>query len=294
MHPTIIHFFSKHTRSQQIPEIILNKDISCIIPTKDREYLVEKAIRSVINQNTGLSIEIIMVDDGSSDSTIERISRLFPDVIIVRTANAGPGKARNLGAGKSSSDILMFLDSDDEWLPDHAESLYQIIKNGHEFAYGITINHNEVSGGEFLIPESGKGYKGDCFRNMARWCFTVPSSVAVTKKAFNFVGGFPDMDRGEDWAFFLELSAEFSFGFCEKIITRRMLHEGSLCSAYGLAPKIENLLINIKKVVEISGKADAALTNFFDQAMNITRKEGTSWKTFQDFFTATKNLEPRL
>ncbi|WP_027357964.1 glycosyltransferase family 2 protein [Desulforegula conservatrix] len=272
----------------------MNKDISCIIPTKDREHLVEKAIRSVISQNTSLSIEIIMVDDGSSDSTIERISRLFPNIIIVKTANTGPGKARNLGVDASSSEILMFLDSDDEWLPDHAESLYKIIKSGHEFAYGITLNHNEVSGGEFLIPENGKGYRGDCFRNMARWCFTVPSSAAVTKKAFDSAGGFPELNRGEDWAFFLKLSSEFSFGFCEKVISRRMLHEGSLCSADSLAPKIENLLINIKKVVEASGRADATLIHFFDQAMNITRKEGTSWKTFQDFFTATKNLEPRL
>lgn len=272
----------------------MNKDISCIIPTKNREYLVEKAIKSVISQNTSLGIEIILVDDGSSDSTIQIISKLFPDVVIVATENAGPGKARNLGVSASSSEIIMFLDSDDEWLPDHAESLYEIIKSGNEFAYGITLNHNEVSGGEFLIPENGKGYRGDCFRNMARWCFTVPSCAAVTKKAFDFVGGLPEMDRGEDWAFFLKLSAEFSFGFCEKIISRRMLHEGSLCSAESLAPKIENLLINIKKVVETSGRADATLVHFFDQAMNITRKEGQSWKTFQDFFTATKNLEPRL
>lgn len=269
-------------------------DISCVIPTKDRADLVEKAIRSVITQSTDLGIEIIIVDDGSSDSTCEMITSMYPDIILVKTRNAGPGKARNLGVKESSSDIIMFLDSDDEWMPDHAESLYEIITKGHEFAYAITLNHNEVSGGKFFIPEKGKGHTGDCFKKMARWCFTVPSSVAVTRRAFESVGGFPHMDRGEDWAFFLKLSAEFNFGFCEKIITRRMLHEGSLCSAESLAPKIINLLINIKKVVERSERADATLINFFDQAMNITRKEGQSWKTFQDFFTATKNLEPHL
>lgn len=285
-----------HTRPRPnpAPEIILHKDISCIIPTKDRRSLVEKAIRSVISQKTGLSIEIIMVDDGSRDNTPEIISALFPGVVIVKTSDAGPGRARNLGVCKSSSDILMFLDSDDEWLPDHAESLYEIMKNGYEIAYGITVNHNEVSGGSFLIPENGQGHGGDCFKNMARWCFTVPSSVGVTKKAFESVGGFPETDRGEDWEFFLRLSSEFNFGFCGKIISKRMLHGGSLCSSENLAPKIERLLANIKKVVEKSGRSDADLINFFDQAMNITRKEGASWKTFQDFFTATRNLEPRL
>ena len=270
----------------------MKKGISCIIPTKDRALMVEKAIRSVLNQKSVFPIEIVMVDDGSSDNTVEIISREFPDVIIVKTKNAGPGKARNLGAMQSSSDILMFLDSDDEWLPDHAEALFSLIGKGHEFAYGITLNKNEVSGGEFFIPDDGKGCSGDCFRKMARWCFTVPSSVAVTRAAFEALGGFPEIFRGEDWAFFLKFASEFSFGFCEKIITIRKLHTNSLCSASNLSSEIEGMLSTIKNILKNSGRHDSIMLDFFDQAIAITRKEGKSWKTFQDFFTATRNLEP--
>lgn len=247
-----------------------------------------------MNQNTGLNIEIIMVDDGSSDSTSETVASGFPGVVIERTENAGPGKARNTGVRAASSDIVMFLDSDDIWLPDHASALYESIKKGHEFAYGITLNHNKVSGGKFLVPDMGKGRSGNCFRAMSRWCFTVPSSVALTKKAFETVGGFPEMDMGEDWAFFIKLGARFSFGFTEKIITERTLHKGSLCSISGIAPKIERLLHDIKNTIEEEGGMDTEIQGFFEKALDITVQDGKSWKTFQDFFIATANLEPHL
>ncbi len=263
-----------------------------MIPSKDRADSVMRAIKSIINQNTDLKIEIILVDDGSCDYTSKKVSVLFPETVIVKTENAGPGKARNLGVQAASSDVVMFLDSDDIWFPDHASSLYKTIKNCYEFAYGITLNHNEVSGGQFLIPDMGKGRNGDCFRAMSRWCFTVPSSVALTRKAFEAVNGFPERIMGEDWAFFIKLGARFSFGFSEKIITERTLHKGSLCSVSGLAGRITSLLGYIRQTVEEEGLQDKDIYGFFEKALEITEKEGKSWQTFQDFFTATRNLEP--
>ena len=83
---------------------------------------------------------------------------------------------------------------------------------------------------DFLIPENGVGIEGDCFEPLLRWCFLVPSSVAVSREVFQAVGGFESVACGEDWIFFLKLSALFPFGFAgPHPITLRRLHQGSLC-----------------------------------------------------------------
>ena len=89
--------------------------ISVVIPVFNGAAYVGQAIESVLNQ-TPPPDEIVVVDDGSSDSTAEVVQR-YP-VQFHRQANQGPGAARNLGIRESSGEFLAFLDADDLWLPD--------------------------------------------------------------------------------------------------------------------------------------------------------------------------------
>lgn len=206
--------------------------ISCIIPTRDRCQMVLGAISSAVEQHHD-AVEIVVVDDGSTDTTEAEVKRCFPQVHLIKTSGLGPGPARNAGVAASTGDILMFLDSDDLWFPHHVNTLAAPLKNDFEVSYGVCRTIDEVNGGEFLIPENGLGTDGDCFTPLLRWCFLVPSATAVSRRAFDAVGGFGS-EAFEDWAFFLRLSSRFPFGFADgPPVTLRRLHPGSLCHRPG-------------------------------------------------------------
>jgi glycosyltransferase involved in cell wall biosynthesis len=91
--------------------------ISVIIPTFNRAYSLPRAINSALNQTHG-NVEVIVVDDGSTDETEELTKSTYatePRVRMVRQANAGVSAARNHGLALSKGEFISFLDSDDEW-----------------------------------------------------------------------------------------------------------------------------------------------------------------------------------
>jgi len=96
-------------------------DISVIIPTFDRARLLVRAIRSVLGQSRPV-LEVIVVDDGSTDGTEAAVAALGEDrVRYVRQERRGANAARNLGATLAGGDWLAFQDSDDYWAPDKIE-----------------------------------------------------------------------------------------------------------------------------------------------------------------------------
>lgn len=219
--------------------------LSCIIPTRNRSAMVKHAVASVMAQQE-VDLEIIVVDDASTDDTGRLLRQEFPALTyLTLSVHSGPGRARNAGAEIASGDVLMFLDSDDQWLADHVQSLEKVLKSGYEVAYGTTLTCDKLTGREFLIPEAGRGAAGDCLKPLCRWCFMVPSSLAVSRAAFMDSGGFPGGRLGEDWPFLVKLAAQYPFGFAgPEPITIRQLHQDSLCCRQGK----EVLLAAIRQV----------------------------------------------
>ena len=78
--------------------------------------MVLQAIQSILDQRLP-GLEIIVVDDGSTDNTFSEVDNRYPEVILIRLDGIGPGQARNVGVNASGREIIMFLDSDDLWLP---------------------------------------------------------------------------------------------------------------------------------------------------------------------------------
>ena len=91
--------------------------VSIIIPTFNREDTILKSVESALGQ-TYRELEVIVVDDGSTDRTVERLGVFGDRIRIVRQENAGPSAARNAGVAVARGEIVSFLDSDDEWLPE--------------------------------------------------------------------------------------------------------------------------------------------------------------------------------
>ena len=104
---------------------VVHPDLSAVIPTFNRERLIGRAIESVLAQSVRPS-EIIVVDDGSTDST-EDIVAGYAGVRYVAQTNGGPALARNRGVAEASTNWIAWLDSDDFWLPGHIERIMSAV-----------------------------------------------------------------------------------------------------------------------------------------------------------------------
>ena len=264
--------------------------ISCIIPTRNRCQTVLAAIESIKRQQFN-NLETILVDDGSTDDTRAEVTSLFPDVHCVKLSGVGPGSARNAGFAASNGDILMFLDSDDIWFENHVQQLVKTLNRGFEVAYGVTHTRDEVGGADFLIPENGSGIEGDCFQALTRWCFLVPSALALTRKAFKQTGGFTSISIGEDWLFFLKLAVHYPFGFTgAEPITLRKLHPGSLCFLSD-RKKLLAMISQVLNFLKNEPRATAAHWNHFDMLHTWTTENTTQWLTVQDWYLSLQKEE---
>ena len=128
--------------------------VSVIIPVFNGTALLASAVRSVLAQSWS-AIEIIVVDDGSSDDIQRAVDSLPVDVLFIRQPNAGPAAARNRGISVASGEFIAFLDVDDLWTPDHLEALYGEFRDSGslDVAHGlaqVTTLDDKNAPGEYL------------------------------------------------------------------------------------------------------------------------------------------------
>lgn len=104
--------------------------VSVVIPLYNKEKFIARALRSVFGQ-TFDDYQVIVVDDGSTDRSMEVVAGFSdPRLRVIRQVNAGPGAARNRGAWESASELVAFLDADDELLPEFvAQNLSNLTSN---------------------------------------------------------------------------------------------------------------------------------------------------------------------
>ncbi len=94
--------------------------VTAIIPTYNRASVLHSSIESVLGQ-TYKGIEVIVIDDGSTDETASVLDRFGARIHVLRQRNGGPAAARNLGIRSAKGELVGFLDSDDLWLPKKVE-----------------------------------------------------------------------------------------------------------------------------------------------------------------------------
>ena len=171
--------------------------ISVIMPAYQSEAFIASSIRSAQMQ-TLRPLEILVVDDGSTDNTAEAAAACGDLVRVIRQANGGPASARNTGAREARGEWLAFLDADDGWVPNKLERQVAQIDDSITLLYAYcTVDEHSP-----LAPDD-QTFDDLWLRN------TVPtSSVLLRKRDFDAVGGF-DEDRSimavEDYNLWLRL-----------------------------------------------------------------------------------------
>jgi glycosyltransferase involved in cell wall biosynthesis len=207
--------------------------VSAIIPTYNRSRDLRIAVGTALAQTYPASaLEIIVVDDGSTDDTAAVVAREFGDrVRYLAKPNGGVSSARNHGMAAARGDYLALLDSDDEWLPTHVAEQAGFLDRHPDFGLVITdvarMDEQRVDFEIFrrreFIPVDG-WVLPHVLRNPA----LAPASAMLTRAVYEDVGGFDETLRtAEDLDFHLRIALRWQIGVIEKPLTRAMRgHEG--------------------------------------------------------------------
>lgn len=203
-------------------------EISVVIPTYNRGSFVEHAVDSVLAQ-TYKDYEIIVVDDGSTDDTREKIQSYGDRVRYLYQENRGPSAARNRGIMSASGKYIAFCDSDDRFLPKKLEQQVNFI-NRHpkcRFLYSWYYNVNKQGVVTKLRKPKACHSQEELQYFLYNRKFTIrTSTVVVVRKAFKKVGMFNEnYDYSQDWDMWLRLASEYR-GYCiEKPLAEYWLHD---------------------------------------------------------------------
>lgn len=166
--------------------------ISVIMPCFNAEKYLREAIESVTRQ-TYTNIELIIVDDGSTDNSV-RIAQSYSNrVIFLRQNNKGPYPARNMGIRASNGKFVAFLDADDYWRTDCLEKLFAALCNSDAIlAYcgWQNIGLTGVAGEPYIPPDYESGNKTELLlRHAAPWPI---HAALIRKSALEEFGGFSE------------------------------------------------------------------------------------------------------
>jgi glycosyltransferase involved in cell wall biosynthesis len=194
--------------------------VSAVIPTYNRSHVIERAIASIRNQ-TYLPIEIIVVDDGSTDNTAALLERLaVPGLRFFRTpSNGGASAARNLGISQARGDLIAFLDADDEWLPEKTEQQVATFAAAPEVGV-VYCGIREVSP-QWPDQDKVPGHRGNLFETLRVVNVLRTSGVMVRRRVFEDVGGFDcDLVALEDWDLWLKIARKYLIDYIPGIAVR--------------------------------------------------------------------------
>lgn len=199
-----------------------------IIPVFNGERYIGAALASVRAQTRPVD-EVIVVDDGSTDGTLD-VLRNFPEVVVLQQANAGPAAARNRGIEAAHGDYLAMLDADDMWPPNRNEVMAERLDE--DPTLGLVLGYQR------LLIEPGAEIPawvpaGDP-ETIDPETLPKPTGVFLTRRStFATVGPFDEaMRHGEDTDWFLRSQdCGVRWGQIQDVVLVRRLHGRNLTNA---------------------------------------------------------------
>lgn len=232
----------------------MNDLISVVIPARNAEQTIGSTIQSVLNQSYS-DIEIIVVNDGSSDNTNTEIENLFDDksnIKLTEIDHSGVAAARNHGIELANGDLIAFLDADDVW---HREKLtiqreHLLANKNAAFLYSpirlIDEHSNILSTSPYLQ------FEGDVLKHMLLTQFiNASSSLLCHKEAVRSVGGFDSTaymkgHQGcEDYLFSVRMAAKYELAAAPYYLTGYRCHTTNMSNNYGQMQKSKESILRM-------------------------------------------------
>lgn len=195
--------------------------VSVIIPTYNREKTISKSVLSVANQSVR-NIEVLVIDDGSTDATGEVIRTLSaedPRIKYYKQENGGANKARNLGIRLAAGKYVAFNDSDDIWRQDKIKKELEILQNRREYRGVFSKFELHYVNENRSLVRPKRVEKPLYHQLMVANVVNTPNFI-IEKKVIQEMGGFnEELRRFQDWELATKISQRYSLFFLDEILT---------------------------------------------------------------------------
>ncbi len=201
--------------------------VSVIVPTYNRAQMLVEAVSSVLQQSYG-NIELIVVDDGSTDETKSALAPHRERIRYVYQENRGPSAARNAGISLATGSLIAFLDSDDLWEPEKLEVQVGYLRDFPETRICQTEEIWIRRGIRVNPKRKHRKYSGWIFDKMLPLCIVSPSAVLLEKNLLLEVGLFDEaLPACEDYDLWLRIGAFYQIALIDKaLVIKRGGHDG--------------------------------------------------------------------
>lgn len=187
--------------------------VSVIVPVYNGDKYIEACLQSILQQDYP-NLEVIVVDDGSTDQTAARVSGFGSSVVYVRQNNSGSAVARNLGVKMARGEFIAFNDGDDLWAPHRLKQQVDFLRSQTE--YQAVCGRFMAVPDEFSLEDASRqAYQPDVVVDPRKSGWTYLrlletsiyhiDTVLVSKSAMSTIKFNPDYRRGQDFDFWLQL-----------------------------------------------------------------------------------------
>jgi glycosyltransferase involved in cell wall biosynthesis len=199
--------------------------ISVIVPAFNAEKYIAETLRSITRQ-TYREIEVIVVDDGSTDGTVPLVEAAITQdarISLLRSAHRGVSSARNLGIAKARGELLAPIDADDLWTSDKLQRQFELLRNsepdtGVVYCWAAGIDDD----GKIVLPVwNASRARGDVLHEIVQSGILSCGSTPLIRKQYALqAGGFDEaLPLSEDWKFYTALAGVCRFEVIPECLT---------------------------------------------------------------------------
>lgn len=208
--------------------------VSVVIATYNMGQYLPDAVSSVLAQNWA-NLEVIVVDDGSTDDTSERM-QVFEDESRVRyipTENRGQPKAKNRGLTEANGDFIAFCDADDLWDPDKLKVQMPHFEDPKVGVVYSEVSYIDQDGNRIAKPQPYDRHSGSVTNHLVIKNFVPFGTAVIRRKCLEQNGGFDEqLPMGIDWDLWLRYSVDWHFTYAPDITYIYRIWPGQMSKNY--------------------------------------------------------------
>lgn len=246
---------------------------SVIMPLYNKQHTVVDSIRSVLSQSM-CDFELIVIDDGSTDKSVERAQGISDSRIsVLRKKNGGVSSARNYGIERAKGEYICFLDADDLWYPNHLAALQELISAIPDAGLYATSFRREDTDGSIYIPDIGPERIiefEDVFKaELEHQSVLNTNSICLPKDQVMKAGGFVEGERiGEDTSLWYRIAAFNKIAMINEVTTVYRLEYSGVISANGALNRSWSFLCFYEEVIQTATEIEQDKKNSIARFVN--------------------------
>ncbi len=207
--------------------------VSVIIPTYNSGHFLVEAINSVLDQ-TYKDIEVVVVDDGSTDNTREVLKSFGDRIKCIFQENQGAYAARNRGLKEAGGEFIGVIDHDDMWLPEKLEKQMKLFEKDPELGFVCSATHTINENGEITGCWRRPKHCQDTFDCLFETNFAFNLTGVIRRQCMDAVGGWDSsLKFAGDYDLWLRLAKRFRFQYLDEPLALYRIHEKSITQESG-------------------------------------------------------------